>query len=311
MKITKTGYKNTRSRYTLNELTPPARKKYISSKSNSSQWYGSFGRTIVNMQYNVQEEDSDAIRKLVDTVAENYGYRVYRFLKGNGKTLPYRAKAGDKIPNRSDLFNEKLNISCYTDENKKALLIFVLDKNSKAVDVYDAKGENIKSYSPSDMQALFEYKYRPEQIHNYLRKNRFISNLSEENLWRIIDTLDSCFNTGKMFVAEKPFTVFHALPQGLSDNDKALLTTVGSVYRDNSFISTTKRFDTAKRFSAGSVPLMEISIPAGSKYLDLDKLLNIDLTHWNEQEMLLKRGSEFLITGFDRENNIIKACLFK
>jgi hypothetical protein len=38
----------------------------------------------------------------------------------------------------------------------------------------------------------------------------------------------------------------------------------------------------------------------------MDKIFNIDRQHWNEGEFLLNKGAKFQVTGFDRENNIIK-----
>ena len=117
-----------------------------------------------------------------------------------------------------------------------------------------------------------------------------------------------CFNSeNKAGRIEKPTVVYRALQDNLTDSEKAILSTVGAVYRDNSFVSTTQNIDTAKRFNTSGNPIMEIILPEGSKYLDLDRLFNIDRQRWREQEFLLKRGSEFIITGYDRENNIIKA----
>ena len=43
-----------------------------------------------------------------------------------------------------------------------------------------------------------------------------------------------------------------------------------------------------------------------TKYMDIERLFNIDIEHWREKELLLNRNSSFLVTGFDTENNIIE-----
>ena len=159
-----------------------------------------------------------------------------------------------------------------------------------------------------DMEALKEYKYRPEQFHRYLRDNRSSRLITEENLWDFIEKIDNCFKQDKAFKVDKETVVYRALQNNLSESDKLILSTTGAVYRDNSYVSTTTDINTARRFNTADNPILKITLPQGTSYLDMDRLFNIDYQHWNEQEYLLKRGSEFLVTGHDEDNNIIEAC---
>ncbi len=310
MKVNKTGYINSGSVQSSShkEEHKPVHNEFIAPENNSAGAAESFGRAAVNMQQPCKYANQGDIFALLNSIAKSRGYTVYRFSENATDKVYVRAKAGDEIPGWKNLYNEKLNIACYKDDKGDLEEIYTLDAKTKQVNVYDKNGEIIKSYSPDEMKALFEYKYHPEQIHGYLRHNRYRSMLSEENIWRLINTIDECFNnSSKASKTQKPTVVYRALQNSLSDSDKAILSTVGAVYRDNSFVSSTQNLETAKRFNSSGYPIMKISLPEGTKYLNMDRLFNIDRQHWFEQEFLLKRGSEFIITGFDKENNIIEA----
>lgn len=310
MKVNRTGYINSGSYSSQAEEHKPQHKEVARPpEGDASNSKCSFGKAAVNMQNPMGHGNAGDIYALLNSIANEQGYTVYRFFEKNQDGVYARAKAGDEIQGWKNLYNDRLSISCYKDKDNNTDEIYTLDSASKQVNVYDKNGEIIKTFTPEEMKALFEYKYHPEQIHGLLRNNRYHSMLSEENLWNLINTIDNCFNSpDKVYKTKNQTTVYRALQNNLSDSDKILLSTVGAVYRDNSFVSTTQNLDTAKRFNTPGNPIMEISLPEGSKYLDLDRLFNIDRRHWNEQEFLLKRGSEFLITGYDKDKNIIKAC---
>ena len=310
MKVNRTGYinsgSNTPSSHT--EESKPVHNEVTTPRNDSSESRCAFGRAAVNMQNPKAGAAEGDLFALLNSIAQEQGYTVYRFFEKNADGICARAKAGDAISGWKNLYNEKLDIACYRNNNGELNAIYTLDSNTKEVNVYDKNGELIKTYTPEEMKSLFEYKYHPESLHGYLRHNRYRSLMSEENLWNVINTIDNCFNSeNKTGRIEKPAVVYRALQDNLTDSEKAILSTVGAVYRDNSFVSTTQNLDTAKRFNISGNPIMEITLPEGSKYLDLDRLFNIDRQRWREQEFLLKRGSEFIITGYDRENNIIKA----
>ena len=77
-----------------------------------------------------------------------------------------------------------------------------------------------------------------------------------------------------------------------------------------SYSSTSQKYEKARRFQRYS-PILEIEIPKGFRYIDLDKLFNIDRERWREQEMLLPRGCEFEVTGYDEIKNVVKVKLIQ
>ena len=112
----------------------------------------------------------------------------------------------------------------------------------------------------------------------------------------------------KVWTTDKPTKVYRALQDYLTPEQTEVLSHVGGVFKDASYVSTTTNLDTARRFK-GSNPILEIELPEKTKYLDLDTLFNIDRKHWSEQEFLLPKNSKFAVTGLDEQNNIIKVKL--
>lgn len=288
-----------------------AEKQYEqeASKANCS-----FGQALVNMQ-NPTDDNSklDDISQFLNSITQYDNCTVYRInydksLRNNDKdTIIIRAKAGTPIPNWKNLYNEDLAITCYCDKNKNIKKVYIQNNKTKEIEIYNSNKVLEKTYSASEMAALKEYKYSPEKFHDYLRYNKPSRFKSEEELWGIINKIDDCFSESKAEKTDKPTIVYRALQSNLSENDKAILSTTGAIYKDNSFVSTSTELETAQRFNTKGNPILEITLPENTKYIDLDKLFNVDYEHWREQEYLLKRGSEFLITGYDPEKNIIKA----
>lgn len=157
------------------------------------------------------------------------------------------------------------------------------------------------------MDALYYYKYHPNEIHRNLREGRSLySGVLKEEAQRCAENLETLFNDPeKTFKTDKGVTLYRALQKKLSDEEKETLSAIGKVYTDKSFCSTSTDINVAKGFSCGN-PILEINFPKNSKYINLDGLFNIDKRHWREREFLLNKGSKFLITGFDSEKNIIK-----
>lgn len=288
-----------------------AEKQYEqeASKANCS-----FGQALVNMQNPTDEHSKlDNISQFLNSITQNENCTVYRInydksSRNNDKnTIIIRAKAGTPIPNWKNLYNEDLAITCYCDKNQNIQKVYIQNNKTKEIKIYNQNKILEKTYSPSEMAALKEYKYGPEKIHSYLRYNKPSKFKSEEELWHIINKIDDCFSEEKAEKTDKSTIVYRALQSDLSESDKLILSTTGAIYKDNSFISTSTEFETAQRFNKKGNPILEITLPENTKYIDMDKLFNTDYEHWREQEYLLKRGSEFLITGYDPEKNIIKA----
>ena len=109
----------------------------------------------------------------------------------------------------------------------------------------------------------------------------------------------------KVFRTTETKTLYRALQNRLTNEQMEALSTIGGIYTDPSFASTTEDLDVAKRFSCGN-PILKINVPKGTKYMDVERLFNIDYKHWKEKELLLDRDSSFLVTGYDSENNIVE-----
>lgn len=262
----------------------------------------SFGQAMVNLQ----NPSKDDVVKVLESIVAPYTVHRYCNTKRDGNLI--FAKAGKEIPGWKNLYDESLSIAVYLNKDKNIEDVYVLDSKTNNIKIYDSQAQLKKTFSAEDRTSLFEYKYYPENFHKYLRLNRMLMPQTETELLKHIDIIDNCFkDKNKVYETNEEKIVYRALPEYLSQVDLNTLSQIGAIYKDNSFVSTTQKLDTAKRFSSGRTPIMEITLPKHSRYLDLDRLFNIDKQRWNEQEFLLKRGSEFLITGYDKENNIIKA----
>ena len=280
----------------------------ISSVKDSSKASSAYAQAIICKDKNIYGTREENLQQVVDSILEGTDYKVYRFFESYKAGEPCRAKAGDEIPNWKNLYNERLNIAFYKDKDNQVTSVYVLNCDDKSIQVYDKNGNMTQSYSPEEMKALHEYKYYPEGIHNLLRLNKHRSVDSIETLQGYIQNIDNCFNSpDKTFRTTEPTVVYRAMQSNLTDQEKEILRTKGAVFKDKSFVSTSKNLDTAKRFNTKGNPILKITLPENSRYLDTDKLFNIDMTHWREQELLLNRDSEFVITGYDPEENIIEA----
>ncbi len=221
--------------------------------------------------------------------------------------LVWRMEAGKPYPDCKNLYHYDRCFSFYFDEDKNIKNVFELNQDTGEMFVYDKNKQLIKQYTKEDREALHYYKYHPDSIHSKLRDNINIwsGNFMEETL-EMIDRLDKIFsNDDKTFRTEENQVVYRALQQNLSPEQIQELTTIGGIYTDKSYSSTTTDLDTAKRFSCGN-PILKINLPKDTKYMDIERLFNIDREHWREQEILLDKNSSFAVTSFDSENNIIE-----
>ena len=168
-------------------------------------------------------------------------------------------------------------------------------------------GKKTHHYTKEEQDALHYYKYHPYEIHRILRENRHIfSGSLKDEVQQVIKTLENIFNNeNKIFRTSETKILYRALQDTLSPDEINSLCTIGGVYKDKSFVATTTSLEVAQAFSCAN-PILEITLPKNSKYIDVDGLFNIDRRHWKENELLLNKNSKFLITGFDTENNIIK-----
>lgn len=223
-----------------------------------------------------------------------------------GKNIVY-IQIGEPIEGFEGLYDDKKRAACYFDEKGKLKQAFVLNQNTDEADVYDSSGRKTHHYNKDEMDALYYYKYHPDEIHRNLReKRKLYSGSFEEEAQKTIQTLTDIFNDeSKVFRTSEDKTLYRALQQNLTEEEMETLSALGGIYKDNSFCSTTTDFDVAKAFNSGN-PILEINFPKNSKYVDIEGLFNIDRRRWTEDELLLNRNSKFLITGFKPEKNIIK-----
>ena len=74
----------------------------------------------------------------------------------------------------------------------------------------------------------------------------------------------------------------------------------GNEFTDEGFVSTSTKTSTAKSFSKGGY-VMEIHIPKGSRAASVKNISS----HWEENEVLIDRGSSFLIKAVDHDNKTL------
>ncbi len=219
-----------------------------------------------------------------------------------------RMYIGKPVDGFEGLYDDSRRAACYFDDKGDVKNIFVLDVKTGETDIYDASGKNVRHFTKEEKDALYYYKYHPDAIHYRFREGREIySGAFLKEAHDAADTLDEIFNNpDKVFYADSNLTLYRALQRNLSEEDKAALSTNGAIFEDKSYCSATTNLEVAQRFSCGN-PILQIEFPKNSKYMDVERLFNIERRHWSEQEVLLDRNSSFLITGYDSENNIVKS----
>ncbi len=216
-------------------------------------------------------------------------------------------KLGKPIEGWKDLYDYDTSVSCYFDEKGNVKQAFKYNSKTKEIFVYDNNGKQTHYFTKEDREALHYYKYHPDSIHSRLRDNRdyWSGDFLDETI-EMANRLAELFeNDTKIFKTNEDITVYRALQKNLTEEQITALSTIGGIYTDPSFCSTTEDLNTAKSFSCEN-PILKISLPKGSKYMDVERLFNIDRIHWSEKELLLNKNSHFVVTGHDTENNIVE-----
>jgi hypothetical protein len=95
---------------------------------------------------------------------------------------------------------------------------------------------------------------------------------------------------------EADTTLYRGVPDAVAAQIEA--SGVGSVFQDKAYVSTSFHQSTAKGFGYGNI--IHISAPAGTKGIDMNKVLGSRSTHKNEKEFLLPRGSSFRLTKVEK-----------
>lgn len=250
-------------------------------------------------------ETSEEVMELAAKIIEGRGMKVHKF------ACERAIRGGRAIQGFDDLCQDDIRGKCLRDKDGFLKKILMMDKNTNEVTVYDPRGKIIRHYTPDEMNALHEYKYSPDQFHSVFRKKGIVYVPDKAKRDQQIEIIDKLFiHPDKLYETSEETVVYRALQDVLYPEQEAALQSIGSIFVEPSFVSTTRNFETAKRFQRYN-PIMEITLPKGVRYLDLDELFNIDRVHWHEQEVFLPRNSIFKITGFDKENGLIKAKYLK
>ena len=282
------------------ELVDYAKKILPGSSSSCLESMGR-AKVAIDKVSNAVPESKEDVMKLIENILKSKGmvldnYASEKWIMG-----------GRAIPECKGLCHDDIRGKCIRDENGFLKKIFMINTHNREVHIYDSNGSVLKHFTPDEMSALYEYKYYPNSFHSKFRKDRIAYMTDKEKFEILVKTLDELYlNPDKYYVLEKPTVVYRALQDSLTPEQNMVLHKVGDIFTDTSYVSTTQELNTARRFK-GYSPIMEITLPKGTKYFDLDELFNIDGQHWREQEFLLPRNAKFKIIGYDSANDIIRA----
>ena len=295
-----------------------AQSKQIEASSLNA--LNSYGKASINFKGTTKKALPDEIVKIRQQKTKDF---VSKLLLNDDEIIrgPYintikddkctRADIGIPIEGFKDLYNTRTKRVMVTfDQNNEIDKVFKLNSDTKEIDVYSPDGEITHHYTKEDYKALHYYKYHPDHLHHKLRENRqTIGGSFFDEVLNTIEHLDKLFaDETKVFRTKENKTIYRALQEQLTQEDIATLTTIGATFTEKSFCSTTEELNTAKRFCCGN-PILKINVPQNTKYIDVERLFNIDHTHWREQELLFDRNTQFIVRGFDPENNIIEVDL--
>ena len=278
--------------------------KYIFSAKASATACKQASRDVVNIL------DIEQITKRAENIAKNAftsSGEVIHSARYYSKNKVIRMSAGQNFPGFKGLYREDKKICCYLDDRGNITQSLMLDNKTGAIRIVDHLNKTEQVFSKADVEALHYYKYHPDAIHSKLRygRDKFSGSFKEEAI-QTITKLENIFaDSSKVSVNNQRRTIYRALQDILSEDEITKLQKIGDIFEDKSFCSTTTDLNAARRF-AHCNPILEIEFPKDAKYIDMDKIFNIDRQHWNESEFLLNKGARFQVTGFDKENNIIK-----
>jgi hypothetical protein len=287
------------------ENSKPVQTAVEKVNASASECVCAYSKAAINIEdklKNIKSKAEEIFSKWIDKEDNIWGSRLY------GEDNVLRFKIGKEIQGLKGLYKDEKCASCYI--NSEGQITYALLKNNKdgSVKFLDLINGVTHDYSAQDIKALHYYKYHPDAIHAKLRygKDCYGGDMKEEML-KVIEDLSQLFaDKSKVIRNAKKCTLYRALQSRLSEQDIDKLQSVGEIFAEKSFCSTTTDLNAAKRFAHGN-PILEIEFPKGGEYIDIEKIFNIDRCHWREAEYLLDKGSKFKIKGFDNVNNIIKA----
>ena len=199
--------------------------------------------------------------------------------------------------NKSNRMNTYISdyVTCYFNKDKKLEKFFTYDLRNKDVRVFDKNGNILKHYSPEETHALLTYSHNSRNIHKLLRYNKKCKN--EDEVGKSIDNLSNIFNFNcKVSKTSEDIIAYRALDRYSLDKIMSMPEN-GMIFEDPSFVSVATKKRNVFQFlnSRNFNHIMQIKIPKDSKYINMDEFGNIVVLNSPENELLLNKGSKFLI----------------
>lgn len=168
--------------------------------------------------------------------------------------------------------------------------------------------------SQKDYDAILSYTSASSdsiEINRALRKTELLPSRYAD----ITKRLDSLFLTDYS-TNDFPIRVYRGLTFDIFNKDADIQDILRlknkneSTFIDKGFVSTSTSKDIAERFKGKNGILLEINVPANSKYLDLHKLTKGSFHSNNnlkrEKEYLFPRNSKFKVISFDERTCVCK-----
>lgn len=194
-------------------------------------------------------------------------------------------------------------------DKNRIMQIRIFDTHYKDVGIYDRFGYLVKHYSPEETEALQLYKHDSKKFHQVLRYNKPIKDekLIREKANIISDIFKFNYKVNR---AEKDFTVYRAL------DNKALKTILsmpenGMVYVEPSILSVATKKRSILQFMKfkNYNHILRLKVKKGTPYINLDEVSAgcIVIPQGNENELILKQGTKFLVTNRKAKGGFIDA----
>lgn len=254
--------------------------------------------TGYNLSLPKQSINENRNKALIKSIIKNQDANIiYRGYISNTRTWGNICPKGKNMPSHHFAYTH--------DKDFNIKQLYIHDIEEETTNVYNSKGELTKTYSSDDLSALKEYKLSSIYVTSKLRNNEYwgtdIDSIRKTEF--LIKTLTNIFNDNKKHnINDKDRTLFRTMHLPLKDIGE-----VGDIFTDKSFVSTSTNTETPKDFKSKNMPIMIINFPKGAKYIDIDNVLNVDQIRYQENEYLLNKNSQFLITKIDKKRNLLQA----
>lgn len=198
-------------------------------------------------------------------------------------------------------------VLCNFDKLKKLKNFLFFNANDKSINIYNQFGEKVRYYNPQETKALLTYKANSTSIHKVLRYKKDVKHQEEIN--EKINILQSIFKKHKTQVATEDMVVYRALDSNALQSIMNMPRD-GMVFTEPSFMSVaTKKSSTYQFLNLKNFKhIMEIKIPKGTEYINMDDIGHIVVKQMPENELLLGANSNLLIKS---RKGMIKAELIK